>query len=260
MPNFKSPFTNTLNGTIPELVNASALKRGSWVPQGNAVTIDTQGMLAPTAVGTATARNWANTSLLTRTKRVGYVSGATAGNMTEAYAAGLQFAGGNSRDGGVIFQAIIAITDAATVAGARSFFGLAGTASALTNAEPTALTNCIGFAQIAADTNMRVIWNDGSGTASSIDLGANFPMTAGNMYEFGIIWQPGASTVEWSVYKITGDTDGVAENTYFQTGVITNGDLPALTQGLAPHLWRTNNATALATAFDLAVCNVASYL
>jgi hypothetical protein len=192
-------------------------------------------------------------------KRLGYVSGANAGDMTEAYAAGLQFCGGASTDGGIVFQTIFAITDGATVAGARSVFGMVGTASALSNAEPTALTNVIAVAQIAADTNMRLIWNDGSGTASSIDLGSNFPMTAGNIYEFGFVWQPGTSTVQWSVYKVNGDVAGAAESAYFISGELSS-DLPALTQGLAAHAWRTNNATALATAFDLAALNVGSYL
>jgi hypothetical protein len=259
MANTRTPFTNSLTSTIQNLANRSAYRIGTWIPRGNSTTLDTIGMLPPTVVGTATARNWANTSTLTRSKRLGYVSGANAGDITEAYGAGLQFCGGASTDGGIIFQTIFAITDAATVAGARSVFGLVGTASALTNAEPTALTNVIAVAQIAADTNMRLIWNDGSGTASSIDLGTNFPMTVGNQYEFGFVWQPGATTVQWSVYKITGDVAGAAENTFFQSGELTS-DLPALTQGLAAHAFRTNNATALATAFDLSVLNVGSYL
>jgi hypothetical protein len=260
MSNTQTPFTNRLNLTIQDLPNQSAYRLGSWIPRGNSTTIDAIGMLPPTAVGTATARNWANTSTLTRTKRLGYVSASgSTGQLTEAYAAGLQFCGGAATDGGIIFQTIFAITDGATVSGARSVFGMVGTASALTNAEPTALTNVIAVAQVAADTNMRLIWNDGSGTASSIDLGTNFPMTAGNMYEFGFVWQPGASTVQWSVYKINGDVAGAAENTFFQAGELTS-DLPALTQGLAAHAFRTNNATTLAVEFDLAVLNVGSYL
>ena len=259
MANIRTPFTNSITNTIQELANRSAFRLGSWIPRGNSTTIDAIGMLPPTAVGTATARNWANTSTLTRSKRLGYVSGTTAGDMTEAYAAGLQFCGGSSTDGGVIFQCIFAITDAATVAGARSVFGMVGTASALTNAEPTALTNVIAVAQVAADTNMRLIWNDGSGTASSLDLGSNFPMTAGNQYEFGFVWQPGSTTVQWSVYKVNGDVAGADANSYFISGELSS-DLPATNQGLAAHAWRTNNATALATAFDLSVLNVGSYL
>jgi hypothetical protein len=260
MSNTQTPFTNRLNLTIQDLPNQSAYRLGSWIPRGNSTTIDTIGMLPPTAVGTATARNWANTSTLTRTKRLGYVSASgSTGQLTEAYGAGLQFCGGTATDGGIIFQTIFAITDGTAVTGARFFAGMAGTASALTNAEPTALTNCIGVAQIAADTNMRLIWNDGSGTASSIDLGANFPMTDGNIYEFGFVWQPGATTVQWSVYKVNGDVAGAAENTFFASGELT-ADLPALTQGLAPHVFRTNNAQTAAVAFDLAVLNVGSYL
>jgi hypothetical protein len=259
MANTRTPFSNRLNTTIPALANQSAYRLGTWIARGNSTTIDAIGILPPTAVGTATARNWANTSTLTRTKRLGYVSAGSGGSLTEAYGAGLQFCGGTATDGGIIFQTIFAITDGASVSGARMVAGMVGTASALTNAEPTALTNVIAVAQIAADTNMRLIWNDGSGTASSIDLGTNFPMTDGNIYEFGFVWQPGATTVQWCVYKINGDVAGAAENTFLASGELT-ADLPALTQGLAPHVFRTNNATATAVAFDLAVLNVGSYL
>lgn len=244
-----------LGQTNPILANSSILKRGMYIARGNATTIDASGMFLASVVGTATARNVANTSALTLLNRVGLVSGTSAGDMTEVFGAA-QFYGGVAKsasapeNGGFKFSALIAITDAATVAGARSVFGMVGTGSALTNAEPTALTNVLAFAQVAADTNMRFIYNDGSGTASSIDLGANFPMTNGNLYEFGIVWEPGDTKVRWSVYRVLGDVAGADVASYYREGEVTT-DIPALTTLLAPHAWRTNNATALASAFDL---------
>jgi hypothetical protein len=256
MANPIPPIAAELGQTNTALVGASTLKRGSVVARGNAVTIDTNGMFIGTAVGTATARNVANTNALTRLNRVLMAGGATAGNMAELFGAA-QFLGGAAKSattpesGGFKISILVAISDPATVANARSFFGLTDSASALTNVEVTTLTNILGFAQVAADTNMRVVYNDASGTASSIDLGSSFPMTDGNLYELGLVWEPGGDRVRWSVYRPLGNVVGADINTYYREGELTT-DIPALTVLLAFHLWRCNNADARATGFDLA--------
>ena len=257
--NMANPFPPAgadLGQTNPTLVGASTLRRGAFIARGNATTIDAYGMFLASVVGTATARNVANTSALTILNRVLIAGGATAGNMAEVFGAA-QFYGGVAKsasapeNGGFRFSMLVAITDPATVSGARSFFGLTDSASALTNVEVTTLTNILGFAQVAADTNMRVVYNDGSGTAASIDLGTNFPMTNGNLYELGLVWEPGDTKIRWSVYRPLGDVLGASQETYYREGELTT-DIPAATTLLCPHAWRTNNATALATGFDLA--------
>lgn len=256
MPNLFPAIGADLGQTNPILAGASLLKRGAFIARGNSTTIDAYGMFLASVVGTATARNVANTNALTILNRVLIAGGSTAGNMAEVFGAA-QFYGGSARtasapeNGGFKFSMLVAITDPATVAGARSFFGLTDSASALTNVEVTTLTNILGFAQVAADTNMRVVFNDGSGTASSIDLGTSFPMTNGNLYELGLVWEPGDTKVRWSVYRVLGDVAGADVATYYREGELTT-DIPALTTLLCPHAWRTNNATALATGFDLA--------
>ena len=254
-----NPFPPTgaeLGQTNTALVGASTLKRGFVLARGNATTIDTHGMFIGTAVGTATARNVANTNALTRLNRVLMAGGSTAGNMAELFGAA-QFLGGNAKSatapesGGFRFSCLVAITDPAAVTNPRGFFGLTSSASALTNVEVTTLTDILGFAQVAADTNMRVVYNDASGTASSIDLGANFPMLDGNLYELGLVWEPGGDRVRWSVYRVLGDVAGADINTYYREGELTT-DIPALTTLLCFHLWRCNNADNRATGFDLA--------
>lgn len=254
MANPIPPISADIGQTNPIFVGASTLKRGSVVARGNAATIDTNGMFIGTAVGTATARNVANTNALTRLNRVLMAGGASPGNMAELFGAA-QFLGGAAKSatvpesGGFKFSCLVAITDSVT--GARGFFGLTDSASALTNVEVTTLTNILGFAQVAADTNMRVVYNDASGTASSIDLGTSFPMTDGNLYELGLVWEPGGDRVRWSVYRPLGDVVGADINTYYREGELTS-DIPALTTLLCFHLWRCNNAQSVATGFDLA--------
>ena len=92
-----------------------------------------------------------------------------------------------------------------------------------TNVEPTTLTNCFGIAKLSTSNNVHVIHNDGSGTATAIDLGASFPSNtiATDFYIF--IAETVGSDIVYSVTRInTGDT---------ATGTITT-DLPATTQGL----------------------------
>jgi hypothetical protein len=256
MANPFPPIGAGFGQTNLSLVGASTYKRGAFIARGNATTIDAYGMFLASVVGTATARNVANTSALTGLNRVLIAGGSTAGNMAEVFGAA-QFYGGTAKTattpeaGGIKFSCLVAITDPATVSGARSFFGLTDSGSALTNAEITSLTNIIGFGQVAADTNMRVVYNDGSGTASSIDLGTDFPMTNGNLYELGHVWVPGDTKIRWSVYRVLGDVAGATPASFYREGEITT-DIPAATTLLAPHAWRTNNATALATGFDLA--------
>ena len=257
MANQFPPIGAGFGQTNLSLAGVSTYKRGAFVARGNAATIDTYGMFIGSVVGTATARNVANTNALTGLNRVGMVSNSgSTGLMTEVFGAA-QFYGGTAKStttpeaGGIKFSTLVAITDAATVSGARGFFGLTDSASALTNVEITSLTNIIGFGQVAADTNMRVVCNDGSGTASSIDLGSNFPMTNGNLYELGLVWAPGDTKIRWSVYRVLGDVAGADPASFYREGELTT-DIPAATTLLCPHLWRTNNAQTLAVAFDFA--------
>ena len=129
-------------------------------PYGATTVPGVFGFPAFTAVGTATARNPATTNILTRLKRIGYVSAATAGALTSLRVptAGFTIGGDASNFGG--FNTIIrfGISDAALISGARMFIGMSSATGAATNVDPATLTNSIGIGHNAADTNLYILW------------------------------------------------------------------------------------------------------
>lgn len=231
-------------------------KIGIWSPPGNATTVPgVIGHTAWTAVGTATARNVATTNLLTRMRRLGYVSAATAGSLTSIRTAAAQYTTGNGSGLGGFFASFrFAITDAAAVSGARQFVGMSSNTAAPTNVEPNTLTNCIGVAQLSTDATQLYLVYGGSAAQAAIPLGTNFPPMAGTGIANGIaydltIWCPPNSNgvINWTLERI---------GTSFSTGgTITPAtpgtQTPASTTLMNPVVWRCNNATAAAVAFDL---------
>lgn len=134
--------------------------------------------------------------------------------------------------GGFRFVCSFSVSDTAFGSACRQFYGLAGQTADLgyTDAVLVAsLTNIIGIGSDALDTNLQVFTNDATGTATKIDLGANFPAnrTAGSamstIYQIQIYNPSGSATVRYKVVNL--ETGNTAE------GSITT-DLPAQTQGL----------------------------
>jgi hypothetical protein len=123
----------------------------------------------------------------------------------------------------------------------RMFVGLTGI-SAIGNVEPSTVTNMIGVGFDTGETTFRLMHNDGSGTATKVDLGANFPVTqAANIYELRLHCLP-AGNVFYSLHrKNTGD---------IAIGEITT-DLPAGATNLGIQIWMNNGATAEAIGFGL---------
>lgn len=227
-----------------------ANKIGYWGAQGNSNTAfntANPGIMlfnfGHTASGTATTRSVATTNLFTSMRRLGFVSAATAGSVAGTRYGAAQFWRGNAAGlGGFDFISRHGFSQVQT--GMRSFVGLWATATAITNVEISTLTNFIALAQNAAHTNLQIMHNDGSGTATIIDLGANFPGNTANtdMYDFRLFCPPNASSVFWSVTRL--NTGHVAE------GEITT-DLPSNTTLLSPQVAVCNGATAAAVAVDV---------
>lgn len=215
-----------------------------WVPPGNGNTVNVLGMPGVSFSGTATSRSVATTNFFTAMKRVGAVSAATATSIARFSTGGVSqyFIGDAAGKGG--FTAIFrwGCSDAATVAGARTFVGMCPTA--LANVEPSSLLNMIGVGTDAADSNLQIMHNDGAGVATKIDLGANFPdhTLSVDAYELAIFCPPASSTVAVQVTRL---------NTGHVANAVLSTNLPAQTTLLAPQIGRNNNATALAVGIDM---------
>lgn len=221
-------------------------KMAMWLPPGNATTVPVSlGIAAPTATGTATARNVATTNIVTQSRRLGYVSAATAGSLSGYRNAAAQyFRGGGANLGGFHMMTRFVPSDAATVAGARMFVGLWATTTAPTNVETDTLVNIIGVGSRSTDSNLQVFYNDGAGTASNVDLGANFPANglSSEMFEFSLYCEPNASAV---TYRVENFINGATA-----TGTLDT-NIPVSTTLLGFQAYRSNNATALAVGIDL---------
>jgi hypothetical protein len=225
-----------------------------WTPAGNSATVPpVDGFAAFTAVGTATARNWASTNALTQMKRLGYVSAAGAGSLASFREAVAQWSlgtGANGR-GGFWLSMMFGTSDAATVSGARMFVGLQSATGAATNVEPSTLTNCLGVGHGSADTNLK-FFSGGSAAQTPVDLGANFPANtlSADAYRL-VIFAPLDPTAE--TYKVGWSVERMG--TAFKAGGVLTGTagtaVPATTTALNINSYRTNNATALAVGMDL---------
>ena len=217
---------------------------------GNATTVPQQwGIPAWTAVGTATARNWASTNLLTRQKRLGYVSVATAGGISQLYLGAAQWSIGNAAGLGGFFGVFrFGVSDAATVSGARMFIGMTSSIAALTNVEPTTLLNCIGVAQISTSANLQIVYG-GSAAQTAIDLGVNFPANTLSADSYELILYSPSNVNNVCGYKVSRlGTAYIAEGTI--TAATPGTQLPLTTTALAPRFFRTNNLTALSIGLD----------
>lgn len=122
-----------------------------------------------------------------------------------------------------------------TVTNQRAYFGLRGVTTNPTSVEPSSQTNIIGFGYDSGSTNLFVMHNDGAGAATTIDLGSNFPVAAGELYDFELTCAPGGGTVDYSIRRLnTGDT---------LSGTLST-NLPATSQFLSGALWVATAGTA----------------
>jgi hypothetical protein len=225
----------------------------TWNPIGNATTVPVvDGILAPTILVTATTRNVATTNILTRMKRIGYVSAATANATTGIYflAGAQQYTIGDGAGlGGFHSVFRFGTSDAAAVSGARAFIGWRSVVTAPTNVDPAAGTNQFGLAQISGDNTQWYIVYGGSAAQTAIALGTGLgaPTLTNTAFEVAFFAPPNSNnTVK---YAVTNLGSGVTV-----TGTLTGTAgtaLPLSTALLAPALWRTNNATALAVGIDI---------
>jgi len=133
------------------------------------------------------------------------------------------------------------------ISGQRFFCGITkgNQFSAPTNVEPNTLTDIVGVCQLSSSTNMQVIYNDASGTATTVDLGSSYPCNDPQYNYFISIEQTTTS------YIITVERVTVATQASISTTTTTSSNIPVYNTGtIQLCTWITNNATA----------SVASYL
>lgn len=213
-----------------------------WQAAGNSTTISVIGDVALTATGTATAANWATTSIQTKTKRVEYLVTTAATTAVAGFrlAAAKWTIGSTAADGTGGFHFVCRWGPATGVATAttRCFVGMANTTAAPTDVNPSTITNIVGMGWDSGDTNIQILYR-GTGTVAKIDLGSDFPRPSADrtdVYELTLYSPPGTTqTVGYRVEKL--GTGKVA------SGVITT-NLPTTSTALAPRGWMSVGGTS----------------
>ncbi len=203
-----------------------------WRPGGNGTAVTIFGMPAIGVSGTASAENVAATNLYTRMARIAYrITTASTSATADWRGGGLQYSVGAASAGLGGFFTVIrwGISTGGTTATTRAFAGMRGDTNLATDVNPSSQINICGMGWDSGDTNIQFMHNDGSGTATKIDLGSSFPRPSANttdVMEIVLFAPPGTTqSVSYRVTRLdTGDTT---------SGTVTT-DLPSTTQFLAP--------------------------
>jgi hypothetical protein len=129
------------------------------------------------------------------------------------------------------------------------FAGWRSVVTAPTNVAPEAQVNQFGLAQLSSDATQWYMVYGGSVSQTPIALGTAIgaPTLTNTAWDVSFFAPPSVSnTISYTVTNIA--TGATAYGTL--TGVAGTA-IPLSTQLLAPAIWRTNNATALAVAIDV---------
>jgi hypothetical protein len=222
----------------------------------NSTTEVTSGGITMATTGSTIARSVSSTNYATKQIRKGfYGSTVSAGRYTGTRGSALLFYIG----GGFKYTCDVYISDTAYGSGCRQFYGMAGQTTDLAYTDTvlvSSLINCFGVGSDSADTNLQIFHNDGTGTCTKIDLGANFPAnrTAGSalttVYSIELFNAPNTTSV---LYRVTNkETGAIAQETL-------SSDLPLGTQGLNFFASRCMGAGITNTGqFDLLILGVYS--
>jgi hypothetical protein len=207
-------------------------KVGVFMPAGNGGA-DSQTGIALTAVGTATTEVVATTNLHTYMRRRSWrVTTASTTAVAGLRGSATQFTIGGPSAGLGGFHLIWRWGPATGVSNAshRAFVGMRNSTTNPTDANPSTQTQICGMGYDSADTNVQFMHNDGTGSATKIDLGAGFPKPNADLtsvYELALFARPG--TTQTLTYEITNLVSGAVA-----TGTVTT-DLPSTTTLITPY-------------------------
>ncbi len=212
---FDTIYTTGTSSIVPK-ISAHETFRGITTRNGSTTT-DSSGGITLTVDASVAAKTIASTTYLTKQIRIGYYHTVVAtGHMLD-----LRFNGSLFYIGaGFRYVLEFGIPDTVYASGCRQFHGFQASTLAPTYSDTVqvdSLTDIVGFGSESTDTNLQVFYNDSSGVASKIDLGASFPAnrTSGaeltTMYSVTLYNEIGSSSVLYRI--VNGETGAVAEGT-----------------------------------------------
>lgn len=210
-----------------------------WKPS-TGTTISTIGAAALTATGTATAANYAVTTLHTRCSRVDYLVTTAAATAV----AGYRIATNAYRvtDG---FHHIFRVAPATggTVATRRFFCGVSTSTAAPTDVDPSTLTNSCGVGYSNADTNWQVYF--GGTAVAKVDTGITKPSTdRAGPFSVIIFAKPGGGNIG---VRFVDESTGVG----FDAGTTTTANILAQTTACGPRAYHSVGGTSSVVGLTL---------
>jgi hypothetical protein len=253
--NTKYPTTQAVENQIDAkllaenywLVSSSEIARG-YRAQHNSTTVLAENIAVGTLQGTATAVAVSTTSIQNKKTRlrIGVSTPAASGICGYRSTSAFNIVGMGWR-----MAVAFGVSDSAYNSGARQFYGMTTNTASLglsSTVTVESLVNIIGIGSDATDTNLQVFYNDGTGTATKIDLGSNFhanrPVGAveTDFIVFELYNPYNSNTV---YYKAT----SLENNVTVQGSITTN--LPNNTTPITIQACRTSGASSNACSFDI---------
>jgi hypothetical protein len=253
--NTKYPTTQAVENQIDAkllaenywIVGSAEIARG-YRAQHNSTTVLAENIATGTLQGTATAVAVSTTSIQTKKTRLKIGVSTPAASGICGYRSTSAF---NIVGTGWKMAVAFGVSDTAFNSGARQFYGMTATTASLgisSTVTVESLLNIIGIGSDAADTNLQVFHNDGTGTATKIDLGANFPANRTS----------GAAAIDFFVFEMYNPFDSMnvyykvtsLENNVTVEGTITT-NLPSDTTPITIQACRTSGASSNACSFDI---------
>lgn len=207
----------------------------------NSTTVGTVQGVAFTSAGTVSHQALSTSSIQSVLRRTRWATAASAGNAAGIYETAVTKVRGNAAGVGG-FYAEIVFDQATNVNGHQAFIGLAASVAAL-GGEPSALVNMIGMGYDSTDGstgNWQLMRNDGSGTATKVDLGTGAARNTTDVYVLTIRSPQNGSVIFVTVVNLT--TGVTVLDTSYST------DLPGNTVFLA---LRANIRTGATTTIGL---------
>ncbi len=253
--NTKYPTTQAVENQIDAkllaenywIVGSSEIQRG-YRAQNNSTTIIAENIATGTLQGTSTAVAISNTSIQSKKTRLKIGVSTPAANGICGYRSTSAF---NLINVGWRMTVGFGVSDTAYNSGARQFYGMTANTTSLglsSTVTVESLVNIVGIGSDAADTNLQIFHNDGTGTATKIDLGVNFPANrtsgaaATDFFVMDLYNPFNSSTVYYKVVSL--------ENNFTSTGSITT-NLPSDNTAITIQGCRTSGATSNACSFDM---------
>lgn len=253
--NTKYPTTQAVENQIDAkllaenywIVGSAEIARG-YRAQHNSTTVLAENIATGTLQGTATAVSVSTTSIQTKKTRLKIGVSTPAANGICGYRSTSAF---NIVGMGWKMAVAFGISDTGFNSGARQFYGMTATTASLglsSTVTVEGLLNIVGIGSDAADTNLQVFYNDGAGTATKIDLGANFPANRTS----------GAAATDFFVFEMYNPFN--SNNVYYKATSLENNvtvdgtittNLPSDTTPITIQACRTSGSSSNACSFDI---------